>query len=238
MSRALGKDGIMAAHIDEQMNESEALDFLDGLGEYGYGKAMEYDEFAGRIRNFIPAFKDLHQRARWFSNEAELTFALRQRVCATELGKSPFQHFDAATMMNFQYPNRLMEDAWCRSNPEECERGHGIDPELKFYPRSSLEVKWSQIAKGGRGVFALERLEAGALLLPDECGHGMFVPPATYKLASEAAETFENASDFWGKDATRISGRMIGFVLISHFVSQIHCVRGISRVTAGAIRTG
>ena len=226
VSRALGETGTIAAHVDEQMGEPQLFDFLGSLVHYEYESAMEYGEFvAGRPSNFIVAFKDPRQRFRWFVNEAELTLALRQRECATVLGESSFQHFDAATMMSFQYPTRLGEDSWCRSHPKECQDGHGIDPEQNFAPQSSFEVKVSQIAKGGRGVFTKESLAAGTLIAPDECVHGMFCPPLTYAIASDAAETFGNASDFWGKEAARICDIKIAFSLTSHCISQIRCLR-------------
>jgi hypothetical protein len=209
--RALGEDGIFIA----QVGEAEEIDdppeylfpndhfvsFVNGLQRVGFESIIDYAEEHGRlveIWSFVLAMKDSDSRTNWLMSEAEMNLKIQKRSVRTKNGESPFLYFDGATMMQYQFSSRVVEDTWCRDKLDECAKGHGFDPEIPNVPRSSFEVKPSVIAKGGRGVFATEFIPKGSQIMLDDCVHGMFIPGTTYDLMDEAAEKFtDKFSEFW-----------------------------------------
>ena len=208
--QALGEDGIFVAQVgesDEIDDPPESLDpdsqhfsaFLNGLQYAGFESLIDYDEAHGRlveIWTFLLAMKDSESRSNWFVSEAEMQLIIQKRSMRTKNGESPFLYFDGASMMNYQFPSRVVEETWCREKSNEC-KGHGFDPEITSVPRSSFEVKQSAIALGGRGVFAKDFIQKGSFIGLEDCVHGMLLPSTTYDLMGESAEKFANMSDFW-----------------------------------------
>jgi hypothetical protein len=230
--RALGEQGVLVTHIGEAANLSDAVDallpptradaaavlhygFIEGLAEAGFESILEYTESHGRVLapwTFVVAIKDADTRARWFRSEAHVQLDLhrRSRRLKGNDKELPFRFFDGATFMTYQFPNRIAEETWCRSNPGKCENGHGFDPSIPDHNESSYRVARSSVANGGRGVFALEDIPKGSYMDNEECVNGMFVPPNTF----EIMEDFDNsalsdATAFW---TTVYEGFIQGYV--------------------------
>jgi hypothetical protein len=210
-SRALGEEGIFVAQVgeaDEIDDPPESLypddhfmSFVNGLRRVGFESIVDYEEAHGRLVDiwaYVLVMKDSESRANWFMSEAEITLKLQKRSMRTKNGEFPFHYFDGATMMQYQFSSRVVEEAWCRDKPEACNNGHGFDPEILNIPRSAFEVKQSVIAKGGRGVFATEFIAKGSHIVLEECVHGMHISGTTFDLMDEAAtRTTNTMSNFW-----------------------------------------
>jgi hypothetical protein len=184
-SRALGDDGIFIAQVGE-------LESVDDPPESVYPDnhfVSDYAESHGRLVeswSFVLAMKNSESRASWFLSEAEMNIRIAQRAMPTRSGDVPFLFFDGATMAQYQFAPRVVEDVWCRDKPDECATGHGYDPEVAVnLPRSSFEVRSSRVPKG-------------AVIGLDECVHGMFLPSATFALLRRAAEEIdESVTEFF-----------------------------------------
>jgi hypothetical protein len=211
-SRALGDDGIFIAQVGELENvddppesvypDNHFVSFVKGLKLFGFESIIDYAESHGRLVeswSFVLAMKNSESRASWFLSEAEMNIRIAQRAMPTRSGDVPFLFFDGATMAQYQFAPRVVEDVWCRDKPDECATGHGYDPEVAVnLPRSSFEVRSSRVAMGGRGVFAKEFVPKGAVIGLDECVHGMFLPSATFALLRRAAEEIdESVTEFF-----------------------------------------
>jgi hypothetical protein len=233
--QALGEQGVLVTHIGEAGNLSDAVDasplppthedaaaqvlhhdFIEGLAEAGFESIFEYTESHGRVVlapwTFVVALKDADTRARWFRSEAQVQLDLhrRSRRLKGNDKELPFQFFDGATFMTYQFPNRIAEETWCRNNAGKCGNGHGFDPSIPDRNESSYRVARSNVANGGRGVFALEDIPKGSYMGNEECVNGMFVPPNTM----EIMEDFDNsalsdATAFW---TTVYKGFIDGYV--------------------------
>lgn len=208
-SNALDDEGILVAQVGEADDVDEPSgaffpddnfeSFLKGLQEAGFESIIDFDEGHSRFDDqwsFLLATKDSDARAAWFSNGAEIQLAINCRTFKTKDGTIPFRFFDGASMMQYQFPSRVVETTFCRGMP--CEGRHGYDPEVVNVPVSSFEVKPSIIAHGGRGVFAKEFIPKGSLIGLDECVHGMFSPSNTVDLMEEAGKVLGEFSKFWG----------------------------------------
>jgi hypothetical protein len=211
ISRSLGPDGIFIAqtgevdYMDDPPDELDPTEnfsfFLEGLLRVGFESVLDYEESHGRFQatwSFVLALKDSELRSRWLSSEAEIQYEMKQRLLRTKDGESPLRYFDGATMMQYHFPSRSVEESWCTSNKKgDCRKGHGFDPEIQSLPRSAFEVKASAIAGGGRGVFAKEFIPKGSYIGLDDCVQGMFVPSLAHTLVSDAADSFANFSEYW-----------------------------------------
>jgi hypothetical protein len=210
-SRALGDKGVFAVQIGEAVKPTGTATqfhrFVEGLVDADFASVFDYTESHGRFLapwQFIVALKDSNMRARWFRNEAELQLDMYKRSNGLSL-----RFFDGATFMTYQFSSRISEEAWCKSNREECADGHGFDPYLADRKESSYRVGRSSVANGGRGVFTKEKIAKGSYLGIEECVNGIFVPPNTF----EILEDFENEDSyptrFW---ATVYEGYIQGYV--------------------------
>jgi hypothetical protein len=243
-TRALGEQGVLVTQMgvsdaavplrptgDEDDDDDDRVPhgFINGLVKAGFESIFVYTEssHAGRDRKqppwtFVVALKDANTRARWFRNEAHIQLDLHQRT--TALNKDninnnevlPFRFFDGAIFMAYQFPNRLAEETWCRSNNHnnynagKCENGHGFDPAIPDRGESSYRVARSSVANGGRGVFANENIPKGGYLGNEECVNGIFVPPHTFEILENLDHSaFSDASRFW---TTVYEGYIQGYV--------------------------
>lgn len=173
---------------------------VTGLEHAGFKSVVDYTEAHGRLvkmSSFVVAMKDNDSRTNWFMSEAEINLKISKRTMRTKTGESPFLFFDGASMMQYQFSSRVAEEVWCRDKPDICSAGHGYAPEKASVPVSSLEVRPSVIAKGGRGLFASEFIPKGTVIGLEDCVNGMFLSGTTYRLMNEAADMFnDTVSEF------------------------------------------
>jgi hypothetical protein len=233
LHRALGEQGVLVTHIGEAANLSDAVraplpptreaaaapvlhhDYIEGLAEAGFESIFEYTESHGPVLalwTFVVALKDANTRARWFRSEANVNLDLHRRARRLQNNDKelPFQFFDGATFMTYQFPNRIAEETWCRSNAGKCANGHGFDPSIPNRNESSYRVARSSVANGGRGVFALEDIPKGSYMGNEECVNGMFVPPNTFEIMYGFDNSaLSDATAFW---ATVYKGFIEGYV--------------------------
>lgn len=237
-SRALGDKGVFVAQMGEaddfhdlashQNVDNQFECFIDGLAKAGFESLLQYVEAHGRFLapwTFVVAIKDSDLRARWFRNEAQIQLDILERSLLSTLGDLPFQFFDGATFMGYQFPNRIVEEQWCRSHEEECGVGHGFDPFLLDQKQSSYEVGRSSVANGGRGVFATKDISKDSYLGIEDCVHGIFVPPTTFEVLEDLDNTFTFSSDtkFW---ATLYEGYIQGYVSDVNACSHLKSLTG------------
>jgi hypothetical protein len=154
-------------------------------------------------KRIVVALKDSDSRAQWFQNEAQVNLALATRLVPISADDVPL-YFDGATMMQYQFTSRIVEEAWCHRryqnatrNDVWCQHGHGFSPDLINIPRSFLSVRPSAVANGGRGVYSTQRIPLGSTLALDDYVNQIFVPSATTDLMFLAANRFESVSSFW-----------------------------------------
>lgn len=197
VANALGDDGILVAGVgsidnDELPSEfmrNSSLIFSESLIEADFKSIIQYEHTStqrGSPLKFVVALKDKLLLATWMASEAEMNLLIHSRLVPL----SSLQYFDAATMQTFQFPSRILEDQWCRENVEDCERQHGLDPDKFGYESSSFEVKGSNFALGGRGVFARKAIPNGSYIGVSECVNGMYIPPSTLSLIVLAEMSF------------------------------------------------
>jgi hypothetical protein len=174
---ALGEDGILVAQVGESeltrqagaqyTNRKAEFVFTEKLKRQGFSKIEDYSDFHGGfmgIWKYKIAMKSLSSFCMWHYNQAQLALEIQSRTMEMVGGlESPFRYFDSATMVEYQYPSRAIEDVFCRSVPlpPMCEKGHGFDMEHPNAHISTLEVKMSSLPNAGRGVFAKQDIAAG-----------------------------------------------------------------------------
>jgi hypothetical protein len=222
-ARALGDHGVFIAEMGEAADLDSATThefhrFVQALVETGFESIFDYTESHGRLmaaRTFVIALKGSNTRARWFRNEASLQIDVHKRSRLASTEELPFQFFDGATFMGYQFPNRIAEENWCRSNKNECGDGHGFDPSLSDRKDSSYMVSKSNVGNGGRGVFMKEKIAKGSYLGIEECVNSIFVPPSTFETLEDFFSETSYATRFW---ATVYEGYVQGYVRRGCFV--------------------
>jgi hypothetical protein len=183
-------------------NHKKLFLFIEVLNQIGFKNVVEYMETQ---KQFVVAMKCSQSRSNWVWNEAEWKMKMYRRLLRTNA--TNLSYFDGASMMQYQYTTRLVEDAWCRhqspplvTNADaKCSTGHGFDPEILNVPVSSFEIQPSRLAHGGRGVFTTQAIPKGTSLFLEGYVQAIVVPSATLTLVMEAEEKMEvsNISDFW-----------------------------------------
>jgi hypothetical protein len=200
---ALRKDGILLSQTGNEESIKDAArslsahkpleEFTNQLERVGFKAVKEYSEgHVGCMEpwHFIIAFKDMLSKVQWFSNEAELSLKLKTSSVPTVDGKSPFYFFDAATMMTYQYPSRIIEEVFCRKDPEPegCDMGHGYETEIPNIPITSFDVRQSTVEGAGRGVYFKEDFPDHSYLAIDSSSYHMFIPPITNRIVKSMLE--------------------------------------------------
>lgn len=199
---ALGDNGVLTSRLresDHSYNDPAIYTFIDTLIDEGFESINIYSELYGRFDTrwtFFVGMKDFSSKSNWMKTESEIEIAIRHRIVSTISGGSPFQYFDGATMKSYEFIERVVENKWCIQFPERCKIGHGFDPEIPNVAQSMFDVGNSNIAIGGRGVFAKEYIKKGSYIGLEECVHGMFIPSMTYELMHNSAKHFENNNEF------------------------------------------
>lgn len=239
ISRALGDEGILISQVGEidshdtpawaagdftAEDDGNMMDeYIDLLEQVGFESVTQYEEAHGGFSapwEFLLATKSRLARSAWFMNAAEMQLEIHRRVAQTADGEIALRFFDGATFMGYQFPSRLVENNWCRRYPEECEDGHGFDPDKTYTPTSTYEVIVSQVANGGRGVATKKPIKEGSYLDIASCANAMFVPSIALETIEDASETFRGHTRFW---ATLLDGYIDGYV--SQLASALRDIR-------------
>ena len=182
----ISEEGIVVIQTPTKTQEDrkEKYNWVEGFVAQGreYENIREYTEGEA---NFLIAFvEDKVSLGRWFGNEAEVNFAIRERVVV------PLDYMDGSTMQRYRYPSRRAEDDFCQDHPDDatCKEGHGLDPQRYLIPISSFEVKQSTIPNAGRGIFMKHAAEAGSYVFMDDCVDGMHLTDSTIRLVENIVE--------------------------------------------------
>lgn len=191
-----------------------------GTSSSSFHSIVDYSE---QQFKFVIAMKCEECRSNWLWNEAEVQIEFLKRIGMHE----KLSFFDSATMMQYQFTSRIVEEIWCRTqqllqvkgntnvdyvgkNDQDiawkCGNGHGFDPDKVHVPVSSFEVKSSLVANGGRGIYAKHNIQKGSMIMIDECVDAIVFPMDTVNLLWEAADTMVNVSDFWNVIANNFLG--------------------------------
>lgn len=190
---------------EEYTTQGQALSKMKSLlQEVGFDKMKSYSEMHGGFRSpwsFHIAFCDNWSQVLWYANQAEFDLELSKRAVSTVSGDFPFYYFDGATMQDYQYPSRLVQDAFCNRQPmtKFCREGQGFEPYRENAPISSLEVKQSAIPNAGRGLHFKQAFPAGTYLAIETAVHGIYFWPSTYELIEKMAHATADvaAPDLW-----------------------------------------
>eukprot|EP00523_Entomoneis_sp_CCMP467_P007398 CAMPEP_0168734392 /NCGR_PEP_ID=MMETSP0724-20121128/8790_1 /TAXON_ID=265536 /ORGANISM="Amphiprora sp., Strain CCMP467" /LENGTH=837 /DNA_ID=CAMNT_0008781495 /DNA_START=111 /DNA_END=2624 /DNA_ORIENTATION=- len=207
IATALNKDGIFLAQVGMSAEEPEFSEYdkadltLKGLEKLleknGAISEKSYNEAHGEFDQpwaFDIAFMSYEAKANFYAEEAMVNVRLAKRALPTKSGEFPFYYMDGATMMEYQYPNRIDEDAFCdqEPKPKSCASGKRFyDPDVPNIPVSELEVRQSTVPNAGKGVFFKNDAKAGAYLALEEGGHSMLVMPHVWATISEMLEYFD-----------------------------------------------
>ena len=172
--------------------------FIDAIQEVkGFQNIVDYNE---QQQKFIVGMKCKQCRSNWIWNSALFQIQMAKRMTNSGIRSSLF---DGATMIQYQFSSRIVEEVWCRDDQDDDDatycRGHGYDPDIANVPLSSLVVGTSLVANGGRGVFTTQTIAKGSYITVDDCVGGMIVPIPTLGLLYTAAESTSMAevSEFW-----------------------------------------
>jgi len=171
--------------------------FKESLFRKGGFETIEtYEEAHGGFLltwTYIIGFKDSFD-SNWNLSPAGIDLELHLRAMETKSGSVPFRYYDGAAMMGYQFPSRLRQEIFCRSEPTPpfCETGHGFDPERANIPVSAFEAKESAIPNAGRGLYTKVDIPEGSYLAIDEAVNDMVIFPAT----TELIQQFNDAKGF------------------------------------------
>jgi len=229
-----GEAGSMDWAPDAYISDGLMNDFIDNLVGAGFVSVQEYEETHGRLYipwRYIVAMKNRFSRAYWIAGEAEVALAITKRIVTLDNGDLALKHFDAATMMTYQFPSRVAETRFCRANPEDCGyHADVLDPYVQDHPVSEFEVRESGGERAGRGVYAKTQIKQGEYVSLDECVNQMYVPPWTNELLFLAHRKL--GLPFWEVVA---QGYVDGYGLIdSHYVSAAWCTTNKTNILAGS----
>jgi len=174
---ALSDDGIIVFQLgeapadddapEEQSNFSRRQYLADSLGGIGFESVNVYAEGHaefGAPWSFLVAMKSLDSAAAWHRNLAEINLDIHKRIIHTRSGTPTLKHFDGSTMEGYRVPNIIFENAYCKRTPipESCLKKMSI--RRKNVPITNFEVKNSNIALAGRGVFAKVDIDKGSYI--------------------------------------------------------------------------
>lgn len=190
---------------DQYSDQGKALTKMkDLMEEVGFLKMKTYTETHGDFRSpwsFHIAFLDDWSQVAWYSNQAEIDLELSERAVDTVSGEFPFYYFDGSTMQEYQYPSRLSQEAFCRTEPVSklCLEGQGFEPYRENAPITAFEVKTSAIPNAGRGVHFTQAFPAGTYLAIETAVHGIYIVPSTFALMEKMANApaGDPAPDMW-----------------------------------------
>jgi hypothetical protein len=195
------------ANVDDTNRWVLLIDALQHIK--GFVNIVDYNE---QHEKFVVGMKCKQCRANWIWNPALFQIQMAQRRTnhhhndddddGTLLSTPPPLHFfDGPTMIQYQFPSRIVEEIWCRddydNNDSSFCRGHGYDPDIVNVPLSSLVVGTSLVANGGRGVFTTQPITKGSYIIVDDCVEGIIIPIPTLDILYTAVSEMSNVTDFW-----------------------------------------
>lgn len=203
ISNALGTNGILVAQLGEtsridhptQHKGMQAEDsFFGHLVHQGFQLLTQYQEAHGNFMatwKFLAAFKNRATFSNWNSNQAEFNALIHDRISQTYSGEPALRFFDGATMMTLQYPDRAMEEVFCRKQPIPflCNERHGFDPEFSNSPIYSFDVKRSSTSRDGSGLFTNSFVPKNSVIAIDEDVQDVSVMPRTARLLQKFGST-------------------------------------------------
>ena len=177
-------------------NTNRWVVFIDALQQIkGFQNIVDYNE---RHEKFVVGMKCKTCRSNWIWNPALFQIQMAQRMSNSNGIPS---YFDGPTMIQYQFPSRIVEEVWCRDDSDEHDisfcNGHGYDPDVVNVPLSSFVVGTSLVANGGRGVFTTQSISKDSYVIVDDCVNGIIVPITTLDLLYTATKSMTNVSDFW-----------------------------------------
>jgi hypothetical protein len=199
MKNALTKEGVLIFQSGIDVETSYPGDLYTGRGkslnkmrsllrEVGFEKMTRYAEMHGGFRSpwsFHIAFCDGSSQVLWYDNAARIDLELSKRAVSTVSGDFPFHYFDGATMQDYQFASRVVQESFCRiEKTEQCLEGQGFDPHRANAPITAFEVKQSAIPNAGRGLHFKQAL---------------YIMPRTFALIEKMAHAPANAAvpDLW-----------------------------------------
>jgi hypothetical protein len=218
--RALDKGGIWVGEIEGILQRASAgtykmthgfVSLVQLLEQAGFESVVDYaadhsDDFSLATKastGFVLAMKDQASRTNWFRNEAEINLDIARRCVLARPGEALLRHFDGASMIQYQFTSRVVEEAWCAANSNRpttaeppdvyCDLGHGFSPDLVVIASSELSVRPSAVANGGRGVYATQRIAQDSVLALEDLVHIIFVPHRAATFMSRFLETMEES---------------------------------------------
>jgi hypothetical protein len=212
--RVLGTCGILALHASNiettdnlpistrntvELANEKVWSILDFLYEIGYSNLVDYME---EQRKFLLVMKCNQTRSKWLWNEAEWSVQLHHREIPT---KFLLSFIDGASILQYQFPLRTVEESWCRKYPvtrmetSSCLTGHGFDPEISDNPLSTFVIQPSKAVNGGRGFYATQAIVNGSTIALGACVEGIHVPSTAFQHIIDGYYRMEqaNISDFW-----------------------------------------
>jgi hypothetical protein len=215
---------ILTQNAFEQANERMWSIIDQHLFHVGFTNLADYTE---NRKQFLMAMKCSLTRSKWLWNEAEWNVKIHQRLIPSN-HSSTVSFIDGATMMQYQFPSRNVEESWCRKDPYAgantslCGTGHGFDPEIADTVASGFVVQRSTAVHGGRGVFTTRPITSGSTIALGACVEGIHVPSSTlqYLMAGYKRMDEEDISDFW--DVTFL-GFIDGYGWIANDFASIVC---------------
>ena len=137
----IGQSTFMDEPPMTHLRDDQLVSLLHHFLEVGFQSVLHYDEAHSGFQSpwaYLVVMKDEAARAHWFRGQAEMELAIRRRSLRTWHNETPFRFFDGATMMSWKFPQRPVEEVWCRlePRPSNC-RGHGFDPDEPLHSTSN-----------------------------------------------------------------------------------------------------
>jgi spermidine synthase len=179
-----------------QVNAVPLINVTEKLEEVGFESIHVYEErHYITPSSFLVAFKDYETRADWYRNEAEVEIHIQKRVKRSKSGNPLLRYFDGPTMMGYQTPPKAFEHIYClhQDIPDDCSLQNELYAKhRRIIPVTDLEVRNSTVGEhAGRGIFALNAVEAGSLFDPSENMKSFHVLPSTWAVIEAMSEVSE-----------------------------------------------
>lgn len=169
--------------------------FKSDLEQHGFQAVDFFEESHGGFMapwTYLVAFKDSKSRRKWDSNQAEIDLNLQWRAMQTVDGSTPFRYFDGATMLGYQFPTRLDQDALCRNRPAPplCLDDWGFSSELPHAPASVLKAVTGTADNSECAVVAQNHIPKGSLIAIDDGVQDFVLSAKTMSLIEDMSNAF------------------------------------------------
>ena len=218
------------------------IKFIETLVSLGFPTIRDYEEIHNGFEDpwqFVAAFKDFGYKVDWYADSPIIDLKMHQRGMITTSGKSPFLHFDGATMKSYRYPSKGSEVAFCRAMPDvtDCANGHGFDIERDEILLSSLEVKPSSLGeKAGFGVFAKSDIAKDSYIGLGKLISSVYINPYAFDILNELNHKIPWVySDYYGEELetyTSDFGHLISSQVRSFFLFSLSILLFFSNIAS------